>query len=162
MIDFVKESKEDLEKFIEHFPEKSDRILQLLKGHLLLEELLREILEIQLPHPDALNGNKGTNFNCHQVICLVEAITPQSQVMPWIWVAAKKLNNIRNDLAHKLSPDGLDNKILDLINYANSESPEIQQEVEKLEVEETDKLIEVLISMCSCLSSLKTILKNNV
>jgi hypothetical protein len=162
MIDFENESKPDLDKFLDHFPHEGDLTIQLLKGHLLVEELLREIFKLQLPFPDALIGNKGASFSCHQIICLVEAITPHSQVMPWIWLAAKKLNNIRNDLAHNLSPEGLESKISDLVKYVNSESPEIQEEAAKIETEEKNELLEVIVSMCACLSSLKLVLEKHV
>jgi len=92
--------KQDLEKFLDHFPANGDRDLQILKGHLLVEEWLQDILHLQLCYPNALTGPKGAKIECHQLICLVEAITPHSQGMPWVWVAAKKLNTLRNDLAH--------------------------------------------------------------
>ena len=146
---------EDLAKFIEHFPQGSDLTLQVLKGHLLVEEILRELFIMQLPYSNALKGNGGTSFNCHQVICLVEAMTTHSQGIPWIWVATKKLNNIRNKLAHQLSPNGLEDKVLDLITFVKKENPELKVVAPEEGLSEGNDLIMILIAMCSCLSSLK-------
>ena len=149
------ESNIDLSRFLDHFPIEGDLTLKILKGHLLLEEIMREIFIMQLPHPDSLNGNKGTSLDCHKVICLTEAITPISHTIPWVWVATKKLNNIRNDLAHQLSPSGLENKVSDLINYVNKESPEIDEIKKEMNVPGDNDLFLVIIAMCACLSSLK-------
>ena len=80
MIDFSDATAADLERHKNHFPSGSDLTLQALKGHLLVEVLLREVFELQLPHPKALKGSRGTSFNCHQIICLVEAMTLHTQV----------------------------------------------------------------------------------
>jgi hypothetical protein len=158
MIDFAIATDDDRKKFLAHFPLGSDLTLQALKGHLLVEELLREILEMQLPTPLALKGNKGASFDCHQVICLVEAITPQSQNVPWIWIAAKKLNNIRNDLAHQLSPAGLQHKITDLGQFVMSSEPRIATQVKKLNQDGAMEFPLIVAAMCTMLSTLKPVL----
>lgn len=161
MIDFQSSTQADFLKFMEHFPYEGDLTLQILKGHLLVEELMRDILKIQLFYPEALLGSKGTSFDCHQVICLVEAITPNSQVMPWIWLAAKKLNNVRNDLAHNLSPRGFDNKISDFINCVRENTPEEMIQISKdLGWPEDNDLPLMFMSMCTCLASLKSVLSH--
>ncbi len=153
---------EDLSKFIEHFPQGSELTLQVLKGHLLVEEILRELFIMQLPYSKALKGNGGTSFNCHQIICLVEAMTAHSQSIPWIWVAAKKLNNIRNSLAHQLSPKGLEDKVADLIAFVKKENPELKVVAKEEGLSEGHDLIMIVLAMCSCLSSLKPIVANHL
>ncbi|MBK6960821.1 MAG: hypothetical protein IPN63_15165 [Gammaproteobacteria bacterium] len=162
MIDFETATKGDHNKFIDHFPQNGDLTLQVLKGHLLLEELLREIFLMQLPLPSALSGNKGTSFECHQIICLIEAMTPHSQTVPWIWVAAKKLNNVRNELAHRLNPKGLESKVADLVKYVKSESPEISDAESALGIPKGNEFTVVIVAMCSCLASLKPVLEQHV
>ena len=149
--------KNDALKFEKHFPAEGDLTLQVLKGHLLVEEILRELFIMQLPYSQALKGNGGTSFNCHQVICLVEAMMIHSQRHPWVWQAAKKLNNIRNDLAHQLSPKGLEGKVDGLIAFVKKENPKLIEEANE-EGLSVGELIIILIAMCSCLSSLKPIL----
>ncbi len=152
----------DLSKFLHHFPTEGDLTLQILKGHLLVEEIIRELFILQLPFSKALKGNGGTSFNCHQVICLVEAMTSHSQAIPWIWQAAKKLNNIRNDLAHQLSPQGLEDKVEGLISFVKKESPELIDVATEEGSEEDEDLIMVIIAMYSCLSSLKPVIAKHL
>jgi len=161
MIDFTNSTYDDKTKFMEHFPQGEDLTLQLLKGHLLVEEVMRELLMLQLPNPQALSGNKGTSLTCHQVICLVEAITPKSNNVPWVWVASKKLNNIRNDLAHNLKPNGLKPKVLDLVKFVKSKSPQIEKLANKAGFTQQSDLFMVVMVICSCLSSLKAVLNNS-
>ena len=156
------ELSNDASKFEEHFPTDADLTLQVLKGHLLVEEILRELFIMQLPYSRAMKGSGGTSFTCHQVICLVEAMTIHSQGIPWIWQAAKRLNNIRNDLAHQLSPKGLEDKVDGLIAFVKKENPELIEEASKEGVPECEDLIITLIAMCSCLSSLKPIVASNL
>ena len=158
MIDFDKECNSDKLKFLDHFPRDGDITLQILKGHLLLEETLREILVLQLPHAHAISGEKGASFTCHQVICLCEALTPVSDAMPWIWAASKKLNNLRNDLAHQLNPPSLNAKAEALINYIKTEDPEIGNVAKEINASEGNELAISIVSMCSCLSSLKAVI----
>ncbi len=153
---------DDVSKFVQHFPTDGDLTLQVLKGHLLVEEILRELFVMQLPYSTVLKGSGGTSFNCHQVICLVEAMTVQSQRMPWIWQASKKLNSIRNDLAHQLSPKGLGGKVEGLITFVKKENPELNEIVAEGGLPEGEDLIMIIMAMCSCLSSLKPILAKHL
>ena len=147
-----------MHKFIEHFPFEEDFTLQILKGHLLVEEALREIVRLQLPHPEALNGSSGTRFDCHQIICLAEALTPESQKTPWLWKAIKKLNSLRNKLAHQLDNAGLEDKIKDLIKYVHTNSDiDLIRVYKKKGLNEDHNLIISILSINACLSGLKSI-----
>lgn len=138
-----------------HFPEGADLTLQVLKGHLLVEELLREILGLLLAHPDALKGNRGTSFECHQVICLVQAISTHSTDEPWIWDAAKRLNGIRNDLAHNLEPKALNEKVLRLIQFVTHDNTVVKKILDRLGTPEGMEFKAVILAMCGCLAGLK-------
>ena len=122
-----KHQAEAIAKLMEHFPVHADMTLQVLKGHLLIEETLREIFQHLLKSPSALAGEKGTSFTCHQIICLVEALAPKPRdEMKWVWSAAKQLNNLRNDMAHKLNPQGLESKIQSFLRCVREADPDIQ------------------------------------
>lgn len=126
------ETKEEIDKkFLTWFPRNNDPYLILLKGHLLIEEILNELLAMQLPHAEALFGSKGASLNFHQTTCMVEAITPQSPAAPWVWVAVKKLNKIRNYVAHKLNPLGIEHKTKDIESYVKNNFPEMWSICEK-------------------------------
>ncbi|MEZ8193116.1 MULTISPECIES: hypothetical protein [unclassified Vibrio] len=134
------------ERFMEHFPFDADMTLQILKGHLLIEEHIREIVKLQLPHSSALNGNDGASYDCHQMICLAEAITPESDKTPWVWKALKKLNKLRNYLAHKLGDSAvLSHKIDDLIKYVRKNDLTYQHFEKKWSEDKLDSRVALCI-----------------
>jgi hypothetical protein len=147
----------DWERVEAHYPDDADMTLQVLKGHLLVEELLRQIFELLLAHPDALKGDRGTTFECHQIICLVEAISPHSRDEAWIWSAAKRLNNLRNELAHNLEPKALDQKAQALIAFVTRDNEVVRSILERLGTPEGMEFKAVILAMCGCLSSLKAL-----
>jgi hypothetical protein len=82
---------------------KNDPELSILKGHLLLEEKLRELIDTKLSSPEALEDARLTT---HQVICLAEAFF-RPQAVAWLWDVLHRLNKLRNDIAHKVQPPDL-------------------------------------------------------
>ena len=148
----------DWQRIEHHFPDGADLTLQVLKGHLLVEELLRQIFDLLLANPRALQGDRGTSFECHQIICLVEAITPHSSLEPWVWSAAKRLNNLRNDLAHNLEPKALDQKVKALITFVTHDNGVVKGILDRLGTPEGMKFKAVILAMCGCLSSLKALI----
>lgn len=148
-------SENDWQRIEQYFPNSADLTLQVLKGHLLVEELLRQIFEQLLAHPEALRGSSGTSFECHQVICLVEAITPDSNMEPWVWSAAKRLNNLRNSLAHNLEPENLEQKVQALVQFVTHDNTVVKGILDRLGTPEGMEFKAVILAMCGCLSSLK-------
>ena len=142
-------------RIAKHYPDGADLTLQVLKGHLLVEELLREIFSLLLAYPDALKGSRGTSFECHQIICLVQAMTKHSTLEPWMWDAAKRLNGIRNDLAHNLEPKSLDDKVQSLIRFVTHDNPVVKQTLEQLCMPDGMEFKSVILAMCGGLASLK-------
>ncbi|TOJ37415.1 hypothetical protein CGI39_24745 [Vibrio parahaemolyticus] len=153
-------SDPDRVRFMEHFPFNGDVTLQILKGHLLAEELVREIVRLQLPHSDALVGSKGASYDCHQMICLAEAIIPESDNMKWLWVALKKLNKLRNYLAHQLNDQAaIDHKVDDLVEYLRKHDDAFEKFVGEYNHDKTDtRLILCIMSMSTNLVALKKII----
>ncbi len=100
-------------RYAKLLPSADDMTLLLLKGHLLVEELLRSLIDDTLVKPSALKDARLETFQC---ICLAEAIFA-NRAPKWLWEALRKLNSIRNKLAHNLEPTGLDDKILDFQKY---------------------------------------------
>jgi hypothetical protein len=149
------EGELDYSRLAAHFPEGGDLTLQILKGHLLVEEQLRQIFDLLLVHPDALNGNKGTSFECHDVICLVEALSPIGRDELWLWSAAKRLNSLRNHLAHNLEPHALDDKVRALIKFVTEDQPTIKQILAKNPPPPGCEFQAVIVAMHAALSQLK-------
>ena len=152
----TEEQHPDIQKFLAHYPSDADMTLQVLKGHLLLEELLREIFQLLLIRPEALKGEKGTSLNCHQIICLVEALAPKrNDQLKWIWLAAKRLNTLRNDLAHKLSPLGLDEKIQSFIQFVRQSDQDVELHFKKVEAPQRLEFAMSVSTLCGIFSRMK-------
>ncbi len=145
------DSKAALARHQSHFPSGAELSIQILKGHLLVEELVRELVLAKLPHSEALEGDSGASFTCHQMICLAQAIASASNALPWIWRAAKKLNNIRNKLAHRLDYTVLETNVSAFTSYCVQEQPDIKTDMESTGIP-PDHLFE------SCIMSVSTAL----
>ena len=148
----------DFERIRDHFPDDADMTLQVLKGHLLVEEQLREIFSLLLAFPDALLGERGTKFECHQIICLVQAITPHSALELWVWDAAKRLNGVRNAFAHNLEPQAIDDKIRSLTEFVNRQES-VKRVLAKNTVPPGMEFKAIVLAMCGGLSSLKELIR---
>lgn len=97
----------DFTRFLAHMPINGDTALSILKGHLLIEELIWQLICQKVDSPEAL---KGTRFNFEQQICLARALI-RGKANSWEWEAASALNKIRNQLAHRLQPADLEAKL---------------------------------------------------
>ena len=90
-------------RFYSLLPRSDDASLIILKLHLLVEEQVRAYVDERLRSPEAL---KAAKLDCHQVVCLAESLAGDS-VQPNFWEAARKLNELRNKIAHNLEPSGV-------------------------------------------------------
>ncbi|MBD0785829.1 hypothetical protein HUO09_05715 [Vibrio sp. Y2-5] len=152
-------SNEERKRFMEVFPFSGDTTLQILKGHILAEEKVREVVRLQLPHRQALIGSQGATFDCHQMICLAEAITPESPKQEWLWIALKKLNRLRNYLAHQIEEsESLGNKIGDLVSFVRKNDNTYQSLSTKFE--ESEQLAFCIMSLNTNLAALIQMVKN--
>lgn len=109
----------------DHFPRGMPLLMQVLKGHLLVEELVRSTLASHLRCPEALIGPKGASLSCHQAICLTEALLRDEAIEAWTWDAMRKLNALRNRLAHKLTGVDLEREIEEFTAFVLSHKPDL-------------------------------------
>lgn len=107
--DFVK----DINEHIAQLPETHDQILIILKTHLLVEQRLDRLLERKLPNPDAVLGQPYPRF-IHK-LRMLKALIPDPPLVHNLWDLITDLNNIRNDLAHKLTPKDIQGRIEDFV-----------------------------------------------
>lgn len=70
----------------------------ILKGHLLLEELINEILENHVQHPDIFNEIR---IGFYAKLGLARSMSKSRHSSPW-WEMIKLINTLRNESAHKL------------------------------------------------------------
>lgn len=94
-------------RFLKMLPHGKDTDLVLLKGHILIEEQVRLLIDRRLRNPVAIVDGR---LECHQCICLAQSFFPHD-FEPWLWSALKKLNKMRNDIAHQSDPTGLQDRI---------------------------------------------------
>jgi hypothetical protein len=91
---------EAFKRFLSLLPHGQDAELVLLKGHILIEEQVRALIDRRLRNPDALH-EPNADLGCHQAIHLARAFFPAGH-QPDLWKALAKLNKMRNDIAHNI------------------------------------------------------------
>ena len=87
-------------RFLSVLPHGQDAELVLLKGHILIEEQVRTLIDRRLCNSKAL-CEPNARLNCHQAIQLAKAFFPPDY-QPELWNAVAKLNTMRNDIAHNI------------------------------------------------------------
>ncbi|MFV0543422.1 MAG: hypothetical protein ACK5L8_07025 [Marinicella pacifica] len=107
----------DLKRLIKHLPLNSkSKTLLILKGHLIIEDLLRQYLDSRFQSPKELNKCR---LSFSQLLYLVKSFF-KPKPNEWFWKAAIDFNSIRNDLSHQLEPDNVNSKINDFVNKVYS------------------------------------------
>lgn len=102
---------EAFHRFLKVVVHDKDRTLLVLHAHILIEEQVRQIVDERLKNKAALSDAR---LDCHQCICLAQSLFP-ADFQPYLWVSLKKLNKIRNDIAHNITPAGLEHRMNDLV-----------------------------------------------
>ena len=105
------------------FLPSDDVTLMVLKGHLLIEEQLVSILKTRIRHSKTLEEARLTFF---QRLCLAKAIGYREE-NDWLWHSIRKLNSVRNDLAHKVDPAKLNVKLQEFIELVEDSGLKRQQ-----------------------------------
>jgi hypothetical protein len=109
-----------LQRFISHLPlNTTDRVLVVLKGHLLVEELLREYVEMHVRDPGPLLDARLT---FHQCLCLARAFD-DDPLREKLWLVIEKLNSLRNKLAHSLEPKDVERSVREFIQMQSNADP---------------------------------------
>jgi hypothetical protein len=99
------EAMYQLHRAVENIDEGiDDGTVLVLKGHLVLEELIRIKIQRTLKNPEYLvKGNLGF----YQVLCLARALfddMPLNDERTSVWDVVEAWNTLRNRLAHRLAP----------------------------------------------------------
>jgi hypothetical protein len=115
------EERDSLDYFLHHIPENdSDLTLIVLKGHLLIEQRIREFISERMLSPAALDDARLSSY---QAICLAEALTLPNAEPKQLWDILRQLNTLRNQMAHNLDPQGVEQRIQKVINDYSQISP---------------------------------------
>lgn len=110
------EISEDIKRFQENLGLKpgADIEMILLKGHLLIEELLQRMIKSLVSCPNEL---PEARFTFHHRLCLAKALrNPSIQPeLEWVWDGVQKINNLRNLMVHNLTPKSFRQKLDDFV-----------------------------------------------
>ena len=99
-------------RIMTHLPaEDSDLTLIVLKGHLVLEEELNSAVASRVDHPKHI---LDAELEFAQLLFVAKALFFRADDS-WVWSGIKKLNSIRNVLAHTLEPKNLDEKLQEFV-----------------------------------------------
>ena len=108
-----------IKRFYEHMPHPDDIIISILKGHLLVEEQLFELISVEAEKPQAL---KDSRLTFHQTLCIAESLFWHED-SEWVWSSCRKLNSLRNSLSHELEPSHLDKNIKEFLRFVEKKYP---------------------------------------
>lgn len=144
----------DASRFKKFLPYNGDRDLILLKGHLLVEELLRTYIKKMLPQPDELSDPR--EFGFIQYLRLTKAFQEDAS-HDWIWVALEKLNSIRNLLAHHLEPKGFEDRLEHFLSFVeeNAAGKRTEEELKKMRMERLYWIMSLLLLLLTGILAVK-------
>ena len=101
----------DLDQYIEvhrelykHLDFNGSEIEVVLKGHLLVENVLNRLLEKAAQNEKLITS---ANLSFFKLACVVQAIY-EKECPAWVWESVMLLNTIRNKLAHELENPKVD------------------------------------------------------
>lgn len=114
--------KDYQEKFKKHFPDSDDLIVIVLRGHLLVEEFLDRLNKHCFHFPEYYD-QANLQFSKKLLIARAQVLVPRVNPSSF-FDGIKKLNELRNSLAHNLESPKLRNKIKDFLKTIESEYPE--------------------------------------
>ncbi len=141
----TKERNQYFEKLKVHLPLVKDPTVIVLRGHLLVEELLDELISASFEHPSAI---KDARLTFSQKLCICQAIIGRSGNED-IWRAIKELNCLRNVISHKLPDSALSAKLNPLLKvFFGKESGQIPADLHS----QTKALRKGIIFHCAMLN----------
>lgn len=96
-----------MREVLAQLPSSDDITILTLKGHLIIEQLLIQMMECAAVNPAPLKGLNRLQFSSR--VALAESLVrPSEHREGGIWPLVKKVGKIRNDIAHQLNPKKLD------------------------------------------------------
>ena len=114
--------KEGIEKvhagLFDLLPER-DLPLIVLRGHVLIEELMTELIDQLSKKPEIL---KDAGFSFNQKLCIVHAVFGDIKNVPTFYDCIENLNNLRNCYSQDLAPEDIRREVIAFIHlFLNDE-----------------------------------------
>ena len=107
-------------RYASFLPETDDVSLIVLKGHLIIEELLVALVERHCFNPKCLTKAR---LSFAQTTYVAQALFRLPESAPW-WEPIRQLNTLRNSLVHQLQPKELEEKVTSLYSMCRKPRPE--------------------------------------
>jgi len=106
MADDLDDFLDGLSRFASFLPADDEHPLEILvlRGHLLIEEELRNLVMKKCAKPDVFRFQDRTSFRGLLTLC--EALYGPA-IPTWLWTVLRDLNQVRNSLAHRLGDQGV-------------------------------------------------------
>jgi hypothetical protein len=148
----TKDPRRHVFRYDDHMPDTDDLALVVLKGHLLVEEVLVELAGLVLPHSQYL---EDARLRFHQLACVVKAAVPSKPNDCWQLVFS--LNSLRNDLVHNLEPPKLHARLFELFKFDELAQPFEGHTIDKStdsSLEDSERLRHVVVDCMQFLRSL--------
>jgi len=114
-----------MKRVSETFNDFDETVLVVIKGHLLIEELLDEIIGTFVHHPDYIEDAR-LSFSHKIHIAKSMSLSEHNNGM---WAIATKLNALRNNLAHSLNSPKRQDKTKAVIDAYLREANDDQKEM---------------------------------
>jgi hypothetical protein len=97
-------------RMLQHLPTEGDLTLVVLKGHLLLEEILFGMLRAATRYPAAI---ESARLSFHNLASVAKAIYYEERY-DYLWNSIFALNKLRNAYAHRVDPPMLEQLLRDV------------------------------------------------
>ena len=115
-------------RFRAHLPASDDITLIALKGHLLAEEIVTDIIRIYCASPDLIDDERLTFA---PKLLFATALIPK-QFPREVWRAAAALNSLRNVLSHRLDSPETQKRLKKLFEHVGQASSGMQGQLQQL------------------------------
>ena len=126
---------------------EADRITRLLmefdefsqtaiKGHLLIEERLSQILDLALGKPEILSKARLTFVQKLRIVQAISFLDPADEM----WEVALTLNRLRNEMAHRLDSPKIAEIMKEIYRLMHMNAPAPTEIPEKIEADKMESL----------------------
>lgn len=115
------------ERELKHLPQTKDLSLITLKGHLLIEEVLDDLIKHRCSHPEKL-GDVEISFSLKAKLANAfwgTKLDNGYKIPDYTWKAVEALNSLRNDFAHRLESQTAEKKIQKFLKIASQNKSSI-------------------------------------
>jgi hypothetical protein len=150
MAKFSDYASTELENVKKQLDEESSFLMQLLRGHFLLEQKLNEMLYLLVRNPDVLQKSNSPRIDFNTKTFIIRSLAPEAPMGEFCWPALSKFNSIRNKMAHGLESDKLDKGIDDFIKYMKENDSVFKKRILGLSGVTTEQ--ECVLAICALYS----------